>query len=374
MRQNVKIGRTRGAAAAALAATMLLAACGADDGGSTGSGDETVELTVATFAQPDSVGEAVSSWFYEEVEARSDGRLTFDVTAPDSLCAANEIAVCVQDGRADLGVTIPDYTPQMFPTVTLISVPFLTEDSQALMQTLHQLNGEHEGAQQVWEDNGLTPIAHFSAGRLVLGSEEPIESIADMAGLRWRVSGAYLQRAIEAAGGSNVAVTAPETYEAIERGLADTVGFPIDGATQYQLMELLPYWTDPGSGHYTTIGMWMNRDVYEGLPDDLRAVVDEVTDELNSGEGVLAFNEVAAELCNLLEDNATDLGMWGEAATEEWRAAIGDELLDQWAQDATAAGLEDAEGYREAYLDLLGQHDGSVPDPTLECVAQFAAN
>lgn len=367
--------RRRGAlAAGAAASALVLAACGGGGGGA--GDDDAVELVVATMAEAGTVGEIVQNWFVDEIEERSEGRLTFDVTAPNSVCPANEISACTQDGRADVGVSIPDYTPQMFPQITVVSVPFVAADQQALMQALYDVNHEHEGAMQLWEDNGLEMIAHWSAGRLVMGSAEPVESIADMQGQRWRVSGPYLQRAVEAAGGSNVALAAPETYEGIERGVADAASFALDGMVAYQLLELLPYYTDPGTGHYNTFGMWFNADVYDGLPDDLRQIVDEVTTEVNGGAGTTAFREVAEEQCVIMmeHDNVADLTAWSEDATQEWQDMVGEELLEQWVSDAESNGLSDAQGYLDQYMELLETYDpGDQTDPTLECVDQFAA-
>lgn len=369
-------------AVGASSAALLLAACG--DGGTDSSdgtgGDaadgESVELVVATMAETDTVGAAVQNWFVEQVEERSEGRLTFDVTAPNSLCPANEISVCTQDGRADVGVSIPDYTPQMFPQITAVSVPFVAADQQALMQALYDVNHEHEGAMQLWEDNNLTMIAHWSAGRLVMASDEPVESIEDMRGLRWRVSGPYLQRAVEAAGGSNVALAAPETYEGIERGVADAASFALDGMVAYQLLELLPHYTDPGTGHYNTFGMWFNRDVYEDLPDDLRQIVDEVTTEVNGGEGTTAFRAVAEEQCTTVmeHENVQSFTRWSEEATQEWQDLVGEELLTQWVTDAESNGLSDAQGYLDTYTSMLEEYDqGDDSDPTLECIEQYAS-
>lgn len=371
-------------AAAASSAALLLAACGGGDGDGDGEGGatggaadgESTELVVATMAEAGTVGEAVQNWFVSEVESRSEGRLTFDVTAPNSLCPANEISVCTSDGRADVGVSIPDYTPQMFPQITVVSVPFVAADQQALMQALYDVNHEHEGAMQVWDDNNLTMIAHWSAGRLVMASDEPVESIEDMQGLRWRVSGPYLQRAVEAAGGSNVALAAPETYEGIERGVADAASFALDGMVAYQLLELLPHYTDPGTGHYNTFGMWFNRDVYEGLPDDLRQIVDEVTTEVNGGEGTAAFREVAEEQCTTVmeHENVQSFTRWSEEATQEWQDLVGEELRTQWVSDAEGNGLSDAQSYLDTYMGLLEEYDeGDESDPTLECIDRFAS-
>ncbi|PFG39826.1 TRAP-type C4-dicarboxylate transport system substrate-binding protein [Georgenia soli] len=329
---------------------------------------------MATMTEPAVPNAAVMNWFVDEVEARSDGRLTFDVTPPNSLCPANEIAVCTQDGRADVGVAIPDYTPQIFPTITVVSVPFVAADSQALVQSLYEINHEHEGAREVWAANDLKMIAHWSGGRLTLGSPEPIESIDDLQGLRWRMSGPYLQRAMEQVGGSNVALTAPETYEAVERGVVDAVGFALDGAVDYQLMELLPYWTDAGTGHYNTFGMWFNQDTYDGLPDDLRKIVDEVTAELNGGEAVRAFSEVAETQCEALMEhpNVETLDAWSDEAVQQWDDAVGDKLLERWITDAEANGLSDARGYLDAYMEKLETHGDQIPDPLDLCVERFS--
>lgn len=363
-------------AAGVSTAALVLAACGNGSSDTADAEGESVELVVATMAEEGTVGAAVQNWFVDEVESRSDGRLTFDVTAPNSLCPAAEISACTRDGRTDVGVSIPDYTPQMFPQITVVSVPFLATDQQALMQALYDVNHEHEGAMQIWEQNNLEMIAHWSAGRLVLASDQPVESIEDMKGLRWRVSGPYLQQAVEAAGGSNVALAAPETYEGIERGVADAASFALDGMVAYQLLELLPYYTDPGTGHYNTFGMWFNADVYEGLPDDLRQIVDEVTVEVNGGEGTAAFRAVAEEQCTTVmeNENVENFDAWSEEATQEWKDLVGDDLLTQWVSDAESNGLNDAQAYLDRYTELLDEfNDEQSSDPTIECVERFAS-
>lgn len=358
-------------AALPLVAVLALSGCGSGGGGGEADGDA-VELTVATAAQPTTPHAQVSEWFFEEIEERTDGQLTFDVTPPDSLCDADEIAVCTQDGRADVGMSIPEYTPQMFAPLTVVSIPFTADSSQAVMQSLHLANSEHEGAQQIWEQNGLVPIAHWPVGRLLLGSPEPVAGVADIDGLRWRVSGPYLQHAVEAAGGTNIALTAPETYEGIERGVADAVGFAMDGATDFGLMELLPYWTDPGTGHYSTFGLWMNQSVYDGLPEDLRSVFDEVAEELNGGTGIEMFAEGAEGQCDQLLDNETTEGLdrWSEEATQEWSDLVGEDLQQQWISDAEDNGLADAADYLDIYTEALEEADGEdlIEDPVVACV------
>lgn len=350
-----------------VAAGFLLSACGGGGEGE-GNGEESVNLTVASWANPDSVDEAVMEYWTGEIEDRSEGRITFDVSYAGSLCSADEIPTCVQDGRADVGQTIADYAPQLFPQTTVVSIPFLTQNNQAFTQAIAELSTEHEGAAALWEENGLKMVGHNPAGRLLLGSKEPIESIDGVADKRWRMAGPYTQMAVEEAGGSNVALTAPETYEGIERGVADAAGFPMDGLMSFQLKDILPSWTDPGIGQYTSTGLWMNLDVYEGLPDDLKQIVDEVNDDYNHGGVAEVFEEITLEQCDPVLETIGQIGEWDDAETERWREALGTAPEEKWIEDSEAAGLEDAEGYLEMYKEKMESFEGETPkDPSLVC-------
>lgn len=167
---------------------------------------------------------------------------------------------------------------------------------------------------------------------------------------------------------SSVAIPAPETYEALERGVVDVAGFPLEGTAAYQLRDILPYWTDPGIGMYTTIGMWMNYDVYDGLDPELRNIIDEVTVEYNETKSHEFFTDVSKTQCDELLDTVGDLTQWDDAETQRWVAAIDEDLEALWVEEAEGDGLDDAAGYLASYkLKLAEYDDPDVPDPTIVC-------
>jgi len=346
--------------------SLLIAGCG--DDGDKASGEETITLSFASWATPDSSNEAVQDEWMEMIEEATDGRIEFEVSMAESLCDSDEIPECVRDGRADVGETIADYAPDLFPQTTVVSIPFITENTQAMNKALWELSAEHDGAAQLWEDNNLKMISHWPAGRLLLGSQEPVDSVDDVADLSWRMAGPYTQYAVDTVGGSNVALTAPETYQAVERSVVDAVGFPIDGLVSFQLKDILPHWTDPGIGQYTTVGLWMNNDVYEDLPDDLKDAVDEVNEDFNDGLASEAFSETTLEQCDVILDTIGEIDEWDDDETEKWRDAVGDDLEEDWIEDAEAAGLTDAEEYLQMYKDKLDEIGDDVDeDPSLVC-------
>lgn len=378
---NRRIGRLSAAAAMMAVGGLALAGCsginnsGGSSGDGTGDSGESVTFTLATGAQADTPNAAVQEWFMDRVEEVTEGRITFERTATEALCKAAEVADCVRDGRAQIGVTVPDYTPQYFPSTSMVSIPFLSQNAQAAMQSIYDLHTDYEPAVEIMERNGLHHVATWPVGRFLLGGHDPIESTEQFSGAQVRVSGPIIQQAIGDAGANIVAITAPETYEAVERGVVSNVGGAIDFPVNYKLMELLPAWTDPGIGQYSTFGMWVNAEAYNGLPDDLREQFDQVTEELNTGAGIGAFNEVAAGQCQQMLDSPSvdSLSAWSDDATQAWKDALGDSGQQMWVDLATEQGLKDADGVLDEYIAGLEQYDDvAYDDATSACVASFA--
>lgn len=374
--------RMKSLVAVAAAGLLTLTACSSGGGSSTGdnggssSAGETVTINSATMVLPSTPNGPVVEWFFSEVEKRSDGRIVVDRTEPETICPAPEIAQCVRDGRADVGISISDYAAADFPSMSIATIPFLASNGQALMQAIYTANTEHEGAAKQWDDTGIELIAAWSPGKAIMGSNEPIESIDDIDGVRFRVVGALLQKAYDLVGANVVTMPAAETYENVERGVADAVQWSLDGPVDYKMMEQLKYWTDANTGHYTTFAIWMNKDFYDGLPDDLRAIIDEVRDELNGGKGQEQFATVNEAQCQTLYDfpNVESFTAWEADKTEEWKNLVFDQLVDEWIADAEAAGLEDARGYFELYqaeLAAVEAEVGDVGDPVADCIARF---
>jgi TRAP-type C4-dicarboxylate transport system substrate-binding protein len=374
--------RTRALAGIGSLATLALAlaACSgiqnsdSGSGGDSDAGGESVTFTLATGAQAGTPNAAVQDWFLDRVEEVTDRRIAFERTATEALCKAAEVADCVRDGRAQIGVTVPDYTPQYFPSTSMVSIPFLSQNAQAIMQSIYDLHEEYEPAQAVMDGNNLHHVATWPVGRFLLGSEEPLDDATQFAGLQMRASGPIIQQVLGDAGANIVAITAPETYEAVERGVVSSIGGAIDFPVNYKIMELLPYWSDPGVGQYSTFGMWVAKDAYDALPDDLKELFDSVVEELNTGEGIAAFNDTAAGQCQQMLDAPTveDLTAWDDSATQAWEDAVGDTGEQKWIELATGQGLDDAAGVLEEYKAGLEEYaDAAYDDATAECVEAF---
>lgn len=309
------------------------------------------------------------------VEEASDGRIQFDRTDFETICPLNEVVECLRDGRADIGATVTDYTPQVLPTLTVVGIPFMNTDILATTAALYDTHMEYAPAVEALEQNNLQYVATWPVGSMFIGSNEPVESMDDLDGLSVRASGQATQMTIEAAGASITAVTAPETYEALQRGVINSVAAALDFTVNYGVAEQLAYWAEPGWGQYNSYGMWWSRSAYDSLPEDLQTVVDEVIEELNYGEATAAYNEQVQEVCKgMLESpDVEDFSGWSEEATEEWRDAVIDDAESLWLDLVDDYGLENGQEYLDEYRAAYDSHaSGDNPlDGAVDCVDQW---
>lgn len=362
------------AAASALALSLTACANGVTSQGS--SGEEDIHTFVlANGAQAGTPHEAVQDRYIEMLEERSEGRIAIDRTDFQVICPLNEIAECVSDGRADLGTTINDYTPHMLPSMSVISIIGMNTDMQAAISTMYDVHQEYEPVMQDLEENNLHFGASWPVGTLFIGSQEPVETIDDLDGLNARAAGPVTQKILSDAGINVSAITAAETYEALQRGVIDSVASALDFATQYAVAEQVPHWVDPGLGQYTAYGMWWNRESYNSLPDDLQQIVDEVTDELNYGEAMAAYNQQIETVCDAMiaHENVESFTRWDEAETQRWNDAIGNTAEELWLETVATYNFDDAEEYLAAYQAKYAEHssESNVEDGAASCVDRW---
>ncbi len=368
-----------GTLAALAAGALLLTACsdsGGTPSGEPGSNDESTHtLSVASFLLDATPNADMVHWFLDTVTENSNGRIAFDYFAAESLCPGAEIVQCISDGRADMGVTVPTYTPDKFPLQNLSALPFMTDDNQAMMAAFHELQKTNAEFAAESERLGLRNLGYWSAGTSIFGSKEPLASAADLNGVRIRAVGDGLLSALDAAGASPVALTAGEMYEGVERGIIDAVANNLDAPISYKLTEVLDHWTDTGYGHYITIGMWISDSAYDALPSDLQAVIDDAVVALNDGRGIAQFATTAATQCDyMLEQPNVELVRWSDAEIEAFKTLTGDSAKQAWVKMASDAGVADAAGVLAQYESLLqelGADESSRVAPLADCAARF---
>src|SRR5690606_17351937 len=87
---------------------------------------------------------------------------------------------------------------------------------------------------------------------------------------------------------------------------------------------------DPGTGFYASVGFVMNAEVWESLPDDIKAVFDEVSEELMSGVAIEIYEEASQQACDAFLDAGGSITVFPPQEWEPWRDEVLPGMLEDW--------------------------------------------
>jgi TRAP-type C4-dicarboxylate transport system substrate-binding protein len=182
----------------------------------------------------------------------------------------------VKNGVADIAWTSPSFATGRFPRTEALELPFSLPpgglDGSKAMWEYYQKH-----AQDDYKDFHV--LAVFSASNVVISTaSKPILTAADFKGVKLRSPSRFAALLITAFGGTPVNLPVAAITESISKGVIDGAMAPweilpttkIDEVTKYH-MEGLP--NQPGFTQ-TPMAILMNKQKYDSLPADLKAVID----------------------------------------------------------------------------------------------------
>ncbi|MCC5989202.1 MAG: TRAP transporter substrate-binding protein [Pararhodobacter sp.] len=229
------------------------------------------ELTFAVFipaASPtvQQIYEPWIEWFNEEA---ADHGVSIRMFAGGTL-GRNPLAQAqmVRDGVADITLTVPSYTPGVYPDYDIFELPGFA--SSAAEGSLAALEMQREGLLRGYEDFHV--VAMYSSGAYMLHSRNPIASIEDVDGQRFRVAGQIQTAVIEALGGVPQSLGAGEMAENIDRGLIDGAMTDASVARTFRVTDVTSHHYDANLG-VLVFAIVMNRGVYEELPEPVQELL-----------------------------------------------------------------------------------------------------
>ena len=300
-----------------------------------------IEMTYATDETPthERYTEVVIP-FQREIEARTNHQLRITSFPAESLVAADDMFDSVVTGVIDMGDTNTLYTPGRFQLTEAAGIPGLgfadpyiaTMATWDLYKEFPEVQAESAGIKLFWLWSLPAPYIY---------SNKPVRTIADLQGMKIRSYPGPCFDAMELLGATPVDISWPDIYEAMERGTIDAFIANMVGIVPMKFYEVCQYATSFNLGGMSNWG-GMNPDVYNGLPQDIQKVIDDVTGDA-----------LVEDFANMLQDY--DVRMEAEAARQglqkitldaaeydRWTQTI-QPVPAKWAADMEAKGLPGTE-------------------------------
>jgi TRAP-type mannitol/chloroaromatic compound transport system substrate-binding protein len=241
--------------------------------------------------------------FAKMAEDMSGGRLKIQVFAAGELMPAAGVFDACSQGTVEMYNAAAYYWPGKEPATQWFTAMPFGLNPQGTYAWYYYGDGL-----KLWEETyapfNLVPRPSASTGPQMMGwFRKKINSVGDLKGVKMRIPG--LGGKVYAKAGVSVVLLPPgEIYTALERGVIDAAEWvgPHDdmkmGFHQIARYYYYPGWHEPG----TTGEFVFNKKAYEGLPADLRAILDYTAMSLHTSEFMEYFSKNAAALQKLRAD------------------------------------------------------------------------
>ncbi len=295
----------------------------------------------------------------DKVEAASEGRIKIDRFPTMQLGGRPpELMDQAIDGVADIVWTVVGYTPGRYPTTEVFELPFMVADARAASCAYWTM---FEEDMEATEFADLKILGTWVHGPGMFHTMDPVETPADLQGMKIRGGSRLVNDLLTAAGATPVGMPVPAVAEALSKGVIDGTTIPWEVTPALKVPELVENHTEfEGNALYTlTFVLAMNKGKFDGLSDDLKAVIDD-----NSGMKFSVFaggtqadadgpaREVAVELGNNII-TITD--------TSEWQA-LSASIAEKWAADVAAKGVDGTAMIAKAKSLMAGPCKGAMSE------------
>jgi TRAP-type C4-dicarboxylate transport system substrate-binding protein len=237
-----------------------------------------VELKLHHFLGPKSSAQVrmFEPWA-ESIADASSGRIKIEIYPSMSLGGSPpQLFRQVVDGVVDIIWTVNGYTPGLFPRTEIFELPTIfTNDITGTNLAMRDLFDSHLAPD--FEDVHVL-FLHVHAGQAIQMAETLVRSPQDTLGLKLRVPGPTGNAVVAAMGATPVTMPVPDLPQALSTHAVDGALIPWEIIPTLQLYETTQYQIEgPDMTRFgtSTFQVSMNRDRWDGLPDDLKQVFDD---------------------------------------------------------------------------------------------------
>lgn len=214
----------------------------------------------------------------DTVKRISNGRLQIETFPAGAIAPVIEIVDAVRRGVCEIGLTWPGYDIGIHPGSCLIGGFAGSPNSEVMIHWIYQ-----GGGYKLWQDfrkekfNVYAIPAGMRPTEIFAHSHKPIRNLEDLKGIKFRTVGAWAD-ILPKLGASVVTLPGTEVLPALERKVIDATEWATPGENLAMgLHEIAKYIIIPGVHQPSApFELIVNLKAWEELPDDLKAMVEEV--------------------------------------------------------------------------------------------------
>ena len=291
-------------------------------------------LRFHTFVPPVSSSYKNYVGWLKSIEQKSGDRLKIEAYGSMQLGGKpGDLYNQAKDGVVDVIYVLPGYTPGVFPRSATFELPFMGSSSVAQSQALQEFSGKW--LKEEYKD--VKPLVfHAATPALFHMKGKPIRTLEDLQGRKIRGPSAEVVTTLAALEANPVGIAGANITEAMLRGVVEGMVFPWAIANANKVIDASDSHTIASMYMPVLIGV-MNKRKYDGLPADLRKLIDDNSGmplakqfgeqwEKDDEPGIAQAKKLGHEIIEL---SAAEQARWREKAAP---------VVKTWIDEMTAKG------------------------------------
>ena len=291
-----------------------------------------INLTYANFPPASTFPCVQMERWAQAVAERTGGKVAVQTFPGGTLLGAKNMFRGVQSGQADIGCLCMSYQPGVFPVTTATDLPLGFSSSLVASMTLWDLYQKYQPA----EFADVKVLTMFASAPSNIMSKTPVKSLADLKGLELRASGTP-SKVLKALGATPVSMPMSQAPEALQKGVVQGLLSSLEVLKDFNFAESCRYETIIDGPVYP-FAVVMNKARWEGLPDDVKAVLDKLGEEQAEWTGRYMDQHVQESLAWSKERYGIEVHKLSKAEMQEV-ARLTQPLITKWETAAAEAGL-----------------------------------
>jgi TRAP-type C4-dicarboxylate transport system substrate-binding protein len=277
----------------------------------------------------------------DKVEKESGGRIKFEAYPAMQLGGTPvQLYDQAKDGVVDIIWTLPGNTAGRFPRVEVFELPFMMTNAEATSKAYWEYV-QTFAADEFKEVHVLALQVHGPG--LIHTVDKPIKSTADLKGMKVRGPTRQVTKLLASVGATPVGMPLPGIPDALSKGTIQGAVIPWEVVPSVKVHELTKFHSEfPSTGpalYTTTFVMAMNKAKYDGMPADLKRVID-----ANSGMATSAWlgkTQQAGDPAGRKSatDRSNTMYTFSQAETDQF-VKLSSQIDDEWVADMNKKGFD----------------------------------
>lgn len=284
----------------------------------------------------DATGGKSDAWFAQEINKRSNGRLTIDYYPSVGLgVAPPNVLPALRNGLLEVACAFSVFLGAEVPIMDVMGLPNITKDDLATKQRVSDAIFSMQKEAMLQKDVVL--LGTFCTTGRNYYTKAKLTSSDQLQGLKLRTAGPTEAAIASAFGCVPTTLASADIYTGLERGIVDAVSMPSNGITEWNLEDFLTT-CFPFRTVFTPWDLLVSAQAFNSLPDDLKTLVLDVGKEAYD----LGW-EWDVELSEQADKTLKDSGVVYLPVTADDQAKIdqaSDEYNTAWLTKAGSAGTQ----------------------------------